>query len=1156
MAACYARGRRRGDDRARSLARRRPHRRAHASLVNLWWLAGLWAQGGYGIDILRYTETAEVGGRGVDRAPRCCAGLGYWFFYGGDRLGPWIEPRRALHPAPPAARRSPSRSRSLRLLAGGRRRGGGSGPSSSPSSSSARRRRRRPPVGRAAADRRGGAQAVPRSPTPASPCARCPGPCPLVALGLAALPRRRRRPPSAAPRSAAGCAPPSPSPWRRRTSALPAAVDRRHGAGEPRPARGRARLLARGRRPPRRRRRRHPGARGARRRLRHLPLGQHRRPDHARADRPPVRRPRADPLRLAGVGRPARRPRPPHPGAHPRPRRARRRRPPPRRRRRRRCATTSSSSATARPGPYDLWPAPGRRARPRRAGRLRRRRSSTSRSPRCRSLDELALLDRRPAAPARRSRSSPSTTPSPIVRTAPGRRRRRRGRRRRGPGRRRAPPGCSTATSSIRYGASLGADGVDGRRRRRRRARHHRRQPARRAGGGRRCATRSASSRAPRRARRRPHRQPPAAVPGRRGGLADHRAAPRRRASATATSYGNPISFTPEYRPANAVDGDLAHRVAHRRRPPTSGASGSWSTFDPPVTADHVRLVQPLPARNRRITEVDLAFDGEPADAVAVGLDDTSVAGAGQIVTFAERTFSQLEIVLRGDTAGSPVRYGSFGFVGFAEVDVDGRQAHELVHLPTDLLAGPGAGDAGHPLTSRWSASGSTPPTPRATTPRPPSPGSSRCRRRGRSPSPAPARLSARATDDVVDDLLGATPRADVVRGAWRATPRLAAAALDGDPATWWSPGSARPREDWIQVDLRGARHVRPARAAGGRRRPALGAHPAAHRGRRGGGGHGRRSGRARRRPSRCRHDAARHRVPGGDRSEHPGRRRVGPRGRGARLASQLPVRLPVAIAELGVAALAVAPPPAAFLDGMPRRPRHRRRRARARLGERFHRGCPCAPAPRRAGLRRYGAGRDAGRRRAHRRDGRRRDIRRRHRLARAPVGRRGRGTGDRRVGRGRGQRHADLDDNRPGPGARGRHRRARARRVLAGPRAELQRGLAGDRRRPRPRPPRTRERLRERLVRRGRQCRGGVGRLRLAAAAGRAPAPSSRRAPPWPCASASCSGRAGAAGARAPARSSVAPLSWRAVVESSGAPPSVARTAGLVVAALVGGRW
>ena len=60
-------------------------------VANLWWIAGLWAQGGWGIDILRFTETAEVVAS-ASNAVEVLRGLGYWFFYGGDRLGPWIEP--------------------------------------------------------------------------------------------------------------------------------------------------------------------------------------------------------------------------------------------------------------------------------------------------------------------------------------------------------------------------------------------------------------------------------------------------------------------------------------------------------------------------------------------------------------------------------------------------------------------------------------------------------------------------------------------------------------------------------------------------------------------------------------------------------------------------------------------------------------------------------------------------------------------------------------------------------------------------------------------------------------------------------------------------------------------------------------------------------
>lgn len=55
-----------------------------------WWIAGLSLQGGYGLDILRYTETLKAVAR-TSSPNEVMRGLGYWFFYGRDRLGPWIE---------------------------------------------------------------------------------------------------------------------------------------------------------------------------------------------------------------------------------------------------------------------------------------------------------------------------------------------------------------------------------------------------------------------------------------------------------------------------------------------------------------------------------------------------------------------------------------------------------------------------------------------------------------------------------------------------------------------------------------------------------------------------------------------------------------------------------------------------------------------------------------------------------------------------------------------------------------------------------------------------------------------------------------------------------------------------------------------------------
>ena len=59
--------------------------------VSLWWIAGLALQGGYSLPVTRYTETYEVVAD-ASTGPEVFRGLGYWFFYGNDKFGQWIEP--------------------------------------------------------------------------------------------------------------------------------------------------------------------------------------------------------------------------------------------------------------------------------------------------------------------------------------------------------------------------------------------------------------------------------------------------------------------------------------------------------------------------------------------------------------------------------------------------------------------------------------------------------------------------------------------------------------------------------------------------------------------------------------------------------------------------------------------------------------------------------------------------------------------------------------------------------------------------------------------------------------------------------------------------------------------------------------------------------
>jgi len=60
-------------------------------LVSLWWIIPLGIERNYGINLLKTTETVETVAR-TSLAPEVLRGLGHWFFYGRDKLGPWIEP--------------------------------------------------------------------------------------------------------------------------------------------------------------------------------------------------------------------------------------------------------------------------------------------------------------------------------------------------------------------------------------------------------------------------------------------------------------------------------------------------------------------------------------------------------------------------------------------------------------------------------------------------------------------------------------------------------------------------------------------------------------------------------------------------------------------------------------------------------------------------------------------------------------------------------------------------------------------------------------------------------------------------------------------------------------------------------------------------------
>jgi arabinofuranan 3-O-arabinosyltransferase len=159
-----------------------------------------------------------------------------------------------------------------------------------------------------------------------------------------------------------------------------------------------------------------------------------------------------------------------------------------------------------------------------------------------------------------------------------------------------------------------------------------------------------------------------------------------------ATGYGNPISYTPEDRAANAFDGD----------PLTAWRVGAFADvtneqlevqLTAPTSTDHISLQQPTwGAQNRWLTQVELRFDGR--DPLVVDLDDSSRQPPGQTVTFPSRSFTRLTITLLATNFTKLPGYRGLVAVGFAEVAIPGVTLDEVIRPPVDLLAR----SDGHPL--------------------------------------------------------------------------------------------------------------------------------------------------------------------------------------------------------------------------------------------------------------------------------------------------------------------------------------------------------------------------------------------------------------------------------------------------------------------------
>lgn len=279
-------------------------------------------------------------------------------------------------------------------------------------------------------------------------------------------------------------------------------------------------------------------------------------------------------------------------------------------------------------------------------------------------------------------------------------------------------------------------------------------------------------------------------------------------ASVTASSYGNSVAYLPEDRPLNAIDGNLdtAWQVG-----PFADLRGQWwqVALQGPVTTGQVTLVQPYAGdQTQWITRVTLRFDG--GHPVQAALGPVSRSAGGQTLTFPVRTFRSLRVTI-DDTNLTPRRAQGSGVspVGLAEVRLAGAQATEQVVMPSDLLRATGSSSLAHRLTLVMTRQRVAPVPPR------------------QDPEPAldrvfwlptartftvtgAARFDALVPDQVIDQEVGrsgSTGSGVVATSLGRLPGDLrdtASAALDGDPATMWSPGFGATHQagQWLTVHV------------------------------------------------------------------------------------------------------------------------------------------------------------------------------------------------------------------------------------------------------------------------------------------------------------------------------------------------------------------
>ncbi|MEE2768502.1 MAG: alpha-(1-_3)-arabinofuranosyltransferase family protein [Actinomycetota bacterium] len=150
----------------------------------------------------------------------------------------------------------------------------------------------------------------------------------------------------------------------------------------------------------------------------------------------------------------------------------------------------------------------------------------------------------------------------------------------------------------------------------------------------------------------------------------------------TASAYGNPVTFTPGDRPYHAVDGTLDTAWTVGAFNQVAGERLILELAEP-TQVPHLTVVQAAnEGQNRWITNLRVHLDQEIVDVV---LREESRQSPGQVIKLPKRSVETIVLEILSTDIGTLDYYAGVTGVGFAEVIVPGVTAEETIRMPTDL---------------------------------------------------------------------------------------------------------------------------------------------------------------------------------------------------------------------------------------------------------------------------------------------------------------------------------------------------------------------------------------------------------------------------------------------------------------------------------------